>query len=87
MTLEELSTILFYSSGMTGEYFQKKDKPHMYLFAKSYLSDLFIDSLVETKEISFIRLIIYAIILVNLLYVFLSYILGMTEAKLMNYGE
>lgn len=33
MTLEELSTILFYSSGMTGEYFQTEDKPHMYLFA------------------------------------------------------
>lgn len=51
---------------------------------KPYLSALFIDSLVETKEISFIQLIIYAIILVNLLYVLLSYILGITETKLSN---
>lgn len=33
ITLEELSTILFYSSGVTGEYSETKDKPHMYLFA------------------------------------------------------
>lgn len=33
MAFEELSTILFYSSGMTGEYSETKDKPHRYLFA------------------------------------------------------
>lgn len=53
--------------------------------AQPYLSALFIDSLVERKEFSFIKLIILVIILINLLYIFLSYILGITETKLSNH--
>lgn len=52
ITIEELSTILFYSSGVTGEYLETKDKTHINLFAYPSAGGLMpLDSYILIKNV------------------------------------